>query len=186
MAKKLLFSAPETWCFSLVWVQDSLLACSREIQGSNIEVPQNSGWGPESVLLSTALWWCFGHSAALRECKICKENIFPDKEWLGSTVKKAFISFQWNEEHPYNLILLRLQSLEDYNYAFLTAVAVSSFLLRMSISGALAPGRLDAGGQAADWDHSPSCSLDYSKLRPKHSPISLKPRIQPLEMVCRA
>lgn len=41
--------------------------------------------------------------------------------------KKAFISFQWNEEHPYNLILLRLQSLEDYNYAFLTAVAVSSY-----------------------------------------------------------
>lgn len=34
----------------------------------------------------------------------------------------------------------------------------------MSISGALAPGRLGAGGQAADWDHSPSCSLDYSKL----------------------
>lgn len=86
------FFCAKTDAFSLVWVQDCLLACSKEIWGSNIQVPQNWSQGSESVLLSTALWWFFGCSSAFRECKICKENIFSDKEWLGSTVKKEHLS----------------------------------------------------------------------------------------------
>lgn len=45
----------------------------------------------------------------------------------------------------------------------LLLIPLPLFLLRMSISGALAPGRLDAGGQAAEWHHSPRCFLDCWK-----------------------
>lgn len=71
-------SAPEAWCFSLLWVQDSLLACSRKVWSSNIQVTQSWTQGPRgpSLLLKAALCWLFGHLATLKPQKICKRNVF--------------------------------------------------------------------------------------------------------------
>lgn len=169
MWPKHFFLLCQSRCFSLVWVQHCLLACSKEIRGSNIQVPQNSSQGPESVLLNTALWCFFGHSSALRECKICKENIFSNKEWLGSTVKKESIylfSVKWGA--PLQSDFTETSKPWQWSLCFPDSCCclltpLPSFLLRMSITGALAPGRLDAGGQAAGWDQSPGFSFDYSK-----------------------